>query len=1169
MTFVHLHNHTEYSLLDGLTNVKEMVNRAKELEMPAIAITDHGTMFGVAEFYLEARKAGIKPILGCEVYVAQGSRLEKQKGARMNHLVLLAHNNTGYKNLCKLVSEGYLSGFYYKPRIDLELLEQYSEGLIGLTACLKGEIPELILNDRYEDAKKAALRFQKIFGKGYFFLEMQDHGIPAEKKILPEIVKLAREVDIPLVATNDLHYLKREDSEVHDILLCLQTNRLLSDENRMKYEPYKFYLKSREEMEELFSYCPEALDNTLKIAEMCDVELPNKMLLPEFKAPEGQTLDTYMEQLAMEGLDRLKEEDKLDDNIEMERYRKRLQTELDVLKMKGFAGYFLITWDFIRFAREQNIPVGPGRGSAAGSLIAYCMGITDVDPLRYKLLFERFLNPERESMPDIDIDFCKNRREEVITYVKEKYGEERVAQIVTFNRMKAKLAIKDVARVMGYPPAEANRVTTKLYPPGLNVPLKQALEESEELRAFRDENDLNRQLFDYVDRIENTARHAGVHAAGVIIAPRPITELAPVFVEPGSKSPVPVVQYDKNLAEGIGLLKMDFLGLKTLSVIDIAMDLITSRHKITRKEIREAFTKVNDQKVFELFQNSDTQGIFQFESSGMRGLLKSLHPNKIEDLIACNAMYRPGPIGSGMLDSYIRRRNGQEDVTYPLPELKAILEETHGIILYQEQVMLIAVEVAGYSLGQADILRKAMGKKKKSVMEGQKKIFLKGAKKRGVNTKRAEELMDTMAQFAEYGFNKSHSAAYAILAYQTAWLKAHYPVEFSTAALRMEQASSTKVEDILKFKPMLEQMEIPLLPPDINRSESSFTIVENEILFGLGAIKGVGSSAIDVIIEERNQNGSFKSFDDFLSRMDTRKTNKKVLESLIMAGAFDCLEEKRKHLSDTLEVAMRFAAKKNEERRMGQRSLFDTLPETENETKSPSVNHEEWDKMELLEKEMDVLGFYASGHPLDEVAGELRRFSSLSTADIHAMAEDQEGSEPVPAYRSDSVIVGGMVRNLQFRADRRGRRMASFVLEDLTGRVNVVVFASKFPGENQGKGAISNLAELLENGQRVFVSGKLDLSRSTPSMLLDDIRDFDSFVKGGAATLSIEIRSADQLNQLRLALEPFRGHDLKLFFKVEVGEKIVWVRSADRYNLSADVLSTSVLNDLGFSYAIR
>ncbi|NOZ13807.1 MAG: DNA polymerase III subunit alpha [Acidobacteria bacterium] len=1169
MTFVHLHNHTEYSLLDGLTNVKEMVHRAKELGMPAIAITDHGTMFGVAEFYLEARKAGIKPILGCEVYVAQGNRLEKQKGARMNHLVLLARNNTGYRNLCKLVSEGYLSGFYYKPRIDLELLEEYGEGLIGLTACLKGEIPELLLNDRYEDAKKAALRFQKIFGKEHFFLEMQDHDIPAEKEVLPKIMKLARETGIPLVATNDIHYLKREDSEVHDILLCLQTNRLLSDENRMKYMPYKFYLKSREEMEELFSYCPEALDNTLKVAEMCEVELPSKMMLPEFKVPENHTLDSYLEEIARLGLKKLKDDAKLDNTIPMEQYEQRLDTELEVLKIKGFAGYFLITWDFIRFAKERDIPVGPGRGSAAGSLIAYCMGITDVDPLRYKLLFERFLNPERESMPDIDIDFCKNRREEVITYVKEKYGEERVAQIVTFNRMKAKLAIKDVARVMGYPAAEANRVTTKLYPKGLNVPLAQAMEESEELRSFRDENDLNRQLFDYVARIENTARHAGVHAAGVIIAPRPITELAPVFVEPGSKSPVPVVQYDKNLAEGIGLLKMDFLGLKTLSVIDIALDLITARHKITREEIRKAFTDVNDQKVFKLFQNSDTQGIFQFESTGMRGLLKSLHPDKIEDLIACNAMYRPGPIGSGMLDSYIRRRNGQEEVTYPLPELEGILKETHGIILYQEQVMLIAVEVAGYSLGQADLLRKAMGKKKKSVMEEQKKIFLEGAKKRGVDPVKAEELMDTMARFAEYGFNKSHSAAYAILAYQTAWLKAYYPVEFATAVLRMEQASSTKVEDILKFKPMLENMGIALLPPDINRSESSFTIVDKDILFGLGAIKGVGSSAIDVIIDERNKNGMFKDFDDFLSRMDTRKTNKKVMESLIMAGAFDGFGEKRKYLYETLEVTMRFAAKKNEERRMGQRSLFDTLPEPEGDKKASAEEHEEWDKMELLEKEMDVLGFYASGHPLDEVAGELRRFSSLSTADIHQMAAEQEGNEPVPVYKTESVVVGGMIRNLQFRTDRRGRKMASFVLEDLSGRINVVVFASKFPGENQGKGAISNLIELLENGRRVFVSGKLDLSRSTPSMLLDKIMDFNEFVKGGAATLSIDICSGEELNHLRLALEPYRGNDLKLFFKVEIGDKIVWVRSGNNYNLSADILSTSVLSDLGFSYAIR
>lgn len=1165
MSFVHLHTHTEYSLLDGLTRVSELVSRAKALEMPAIAITDHGSMFGVAEFYRMARQQQIKPIIGCEVYVAKGSRREKNRGsAGMNHLILLARNNQGYQNLCRLVSEGYTSGFYYKPRIDMELLEQHSEGLIGLSACLKGVIPEQILNHQLKEARQSALKFQSILGKDHFFLEMQDHGIAEEKQVLPEILKMSRELNIPAVATNDIHYLNREDSDVHDVLLCIQTNKQKHDSARMRYESEKFYLKTREEMAELFGDIPELLDNTLHVADMCNVELPSSMMLPDFEVPDGHDLDSYLKSLTDEGLERLKDQGRLRGDIPLEVYRERLEKELEVLTMKGFSGYFLIVWDFVRYAREHQIPVGPGRGSAAGSLAAFCLGITDVDPLRYGLIFERFLNPERTSMPDIDIDFCKNRREEVISYVKQTYGEEKVAQIVTFNKMKAKLAIKDVARVLGYAPEEANRVTTKLYPPGLNIDVKTALADSEDLRKYRESSEQNRQLFDYVERIEGTARHPGVHAAGVIIAPRPIIELAPVFVDSNSKSSVPVVQYDKDEAENIGLLKMDFLGLKTLSIIDVALDLITDRHGIERESVQLAFSRFDEDKVFEVFRQGDTQAIFQFESAGMQNLLKRLQPTRIEDLIACNAMYRPGPIQSGMLDAYIRRRNGQEDAEYPFPELESILSETYGIIIYQEQVMQIAVEIADYTLGQADLLRKAMGKKKHDVMEEQRKIFLEGAEKKGFDRKKAEDLFETMEGFASYGFNKSHSAAYAILAYQTAWLKAHYPVEFATAVLRMEQESTASVEDILKFKPMLERMGIPLMPPDILRSGPSFTIVEDNILFGLGAVKGVGSSAIDVIIEERETDGPYQDFDDFLSRVDTRKVNRKVVESLVMAGAFDGFGDRRRHLYETLEVAIRFAAQKSEERKMGLRSLFDDLPAEPEE----SVEHEEWDKLELLEKEADVLGYYASGHPLDEVASELRRFSTLSSGGVRQLMEESEVHEST--RDAVSIVMGGMIRSVQYRQDRRGRKMATFSLEDLEGRVQVVVFASKFPGESNGRGeAIVDLVEKLQEGNRVFVSGKLDLSRGRASLLLDELHDFNEFVRGGAASITIHVHAVDNLNQLKTELTPFRGNDLKLFFRIEADNRAVWVRAGDHHNLSSDILGTRVITDLGFTYAIR
>ncbi len=1165
MSFVHLHTHTEYSLLDGLTKIKPMVKRAKELGMPAIAVTDHGAMFGIAEFYLAAKSEGIKPILGCEVYVAKGSRLNKEKGkGGMNHLVLLAKNNKGYQNLCTLVSRAYTEGFYYKPRIDIELLREYSEGLIGLSACLKGEVSEAILNKDIEHAKKAAKRFEEIFGKGNFFLEIQDHGLEDEKFVMPQMIKIARELDIPLVATNDVHYLNKEDSFVHDVLLCIQTNKLLTDTDRMKYEPEKFYFKSREEMEELFGFIPEALDNTLKIAEMCDVELPSKMMFPDFQVPEGYNLDTYLKKLAYDGLVKLRDSGKLSKDIPFEEYEKRLETEFEVITTKGFAGYFLIVWDFINYAKQNNIPVGPGRGSAAGSLIAFTLGITDVDPLRYKLLFERFLNPERKSMPDIDIDFCKLKREDVINYVKEKYGEEKVSQIATISRMKGKSAFKDVARVMGIAASEANMVTTKLFPSGLNVTISRAIEESDEFKKYMESSPEKKKLVETALKIEDTARHAGIHAAGVIIAPRPIQELAPVYIETKSKAPVPIVQYDKKYVEKIGLLKMDFLGLKTLSIIDYCEKLIFERHGITKEELEKEMEKLNDDEVFEIFRKGETQAIFQFESPGMRGLLRKMKPTVIEDLIAANAMYRPGPIQSGLLDSFIKRKHGIEKIDYFIDDLKDILEETYGTIIYQEQIMLIAQKLAGYSLGEADILRRAMGKKQMDVMMEQQEKFIKGGIERGYPKEKLEELFKIMVGFAEYGFNKSHSTAYAILAYKTAYLKVKYPLEFATAVLTLEQISTTKVEDILKIKPMLESLNIKLLPPDINKSGESFTIVGENILFGLGAIKGVGGAALESILEERKK-GEYRSFKDFLKRVDLRKVNKKVVESLIMSGAFDSFGDKRKYLFETLEIQMKQAQKEQEEKRRGLIPLFE-IEDGEEENKE---NQPEWGKAELLEKEFDVLGFYASGHPLDDYAKELRRFSTMSVREILDLYDRGEEDSDYISDEPFSVVIGGIIKNVRFKKDRNGNKMANFELEDLTGKVEVVAFASCFE-ENKGRNVIENLSEMLKQEKGIFfVYGTVNLKNDRPGIILNNLVPYDKMVKNEAKMLIVEVKDGNQIEALKKEVEFFKGDNLALFFLVRFEGKKVIIRAAEKYRLSYDILDSDIFKTLGITYNLN
>ena len=1169
MSFVHLHTHTEYSLLDGLTKIKPMIKRAKELGMPAIAVTDHGAMFGIAEFYLAAKSEGIKPILGCEVYVARGSRLnkERRKGG-MNHLVLLAKNNKGYQNLCTLVSRAYTEGFYYKPRIDIELLREYNEGLIGLSACLKGEVSEAILNKDIEHAKKAAKRFEEIFGRGNFFLEIQDHGLEDEKFVMPQMIKLARELNIPIVATNDVHYLSKEDSFVHDVLLCIQTNKLLTDGDRMKYAPEKFYFKSREDMEELFGFIPEALDNTLKIAGMCDVELPSKMMFPDFEVPEGYNLDTYLKKLAYDGLVKLRESGKLSKDIPFEEYEKRFEKEFEVITTKGFAGYFLIVWDFINYAKQNNIPVGPGRGSAAGSLIAFTLGITDVDPLRYKLLFERFLNPERKSMPDIDIDFCKLKREDVINYVKEKYGESRVSQIATISRMKGKSAFKDVARVMGVAASEANMVTTKLFPSGSKVTISMAIEESKEFRDYMDSSAEKKKLVETALKIEDTARHAGIHAAGVIIAPRPIQELAPVYIETKSKAPVPIVQYDKKYVEKIGLLKMDFLGLKTLSIIDYCEKLVFERHGVTKEELEKEMEKLNDDEVFEIFRKGETQAIFQFESHGMRGLLRKMKPTVIEDLIAANAMYRPGPMQSGLLDSYIKRKHGLEKKDYFIDDLKDTLEETYGTIIYQEQIMLIAQKLAGYSLGEADILRRAMGKKQMDVMMEQQEKFLNGGIERGYPKEKLEKLFEIMVGFAEYGFNKSHSTAYAILAYKTAYLKVKYPIEFATAVLTLEQMSTTKVEDILKIKPMLESLGIKLFPPDINKSGESFTIVGDNILFGLGAIKGVGGAALESILEERKK-GSYKSFSDFLKRVDLRKVNKKVVESLIMSGAFDSFGDKRKYLFETLEIQMKQAQKEQEEKRRGLIPLFEIDDgEDENRDEQP-----EWEKAELLEREFEVLGFYASGHPLDDYSKELRRFSTMSVREILDLFDMEEEDKGYIQNEVFSVIVGGMIKNVRFKNDKKGRKMANFDLEDLTGKIDVVAFGSSFREnfkDNPGRNVIENLSDMLMQEKGVFfVFGSVNLKKDRPGIVLNKLVPYDSMIKEEARMLVVEVKNGEQVDILKKEFELYKGDDLSLFFLVKFEGKRVVIRAGEKYRLSYDVLDSGVFRNLGVTFSLN
>ncbi|MFN8008346.1 MAG: DNA polymerase III subunit alpha [Terriglobia bacterium] len=1034
--FVHLHLHTDYSLLDGACEVETVMNRMESLKMPAAAITDHGNLFGAVSFYEAAKKRGIKPIIGCEVYVARNSHAERtaSDGEKSNHhLVLLCESNQGYRNLVKLVSHGFLQGFYYKPRIDKELLARYSEGLICLSACLSGEVCSNLVHGQYEAARKSAGEFREIFGRDRFYLEIQDQGLEAEHRINPDLVRLSKELETPLIATNDCHYVTREDSRAHEVMLCIQTGKTMSDTNRMRFSTDQFYVKTQDEMLELFAEIPDALARTLEVAERCNFSLEKAAQpFPHFEVPADRTLDEFFEETVWRGYEErlphltlAQQKGQLRHPLSL--YEERLAREIQIIKQMRFPGYFMIVWDFIRFARQHCIPVGPGRGSAAGSLVSYCLRITDIDPMQYGLLFERFLNPERISMPDIDIDFCTNRRSEVITYVTSKYGRENVSQIITFGTMAAKAAIKDSGRALDLPYAEVDKIA-KLVPAELNITLEKALAQSEGLRDLAAKDDRVKDLIDIAKRLEGMARHASTHAAGVVISPVPLTDIVPLHKT--NKDEI-TTQYSMNDLEKIGLLKMDFLALTTLTVLDEAIKLVK---ETTDAVIDLEQVPMDDAKTYEIFSKGLTNGIFQFESSGMKDILRRFKPERLEDLTALNALYRPGPIGGGMIDDFIKRKHGERRVSYHLPELKEILEETLGVIVYQEQVQQIANKLAGYSLGEGDILRRAMGKKKPEEMASQRQKFVAGAKARNLDEKKVTKIFDLMEQFAGYGFNKSHSAAYALLAYQTAYLKAHYPVCFMSSLLTSEISNTDK---IVKYINECRDLGIKILPPDINISHLHFTPAGNDIRFGLAAIKNVGSNAINSILEARGKTGGFQSLFDFCEHVDLRVVNKRVIESLIKAGALDSTAHKRSQLIAVVDKAIETAQKAQRDRESGQKGLFkvgaplvqDSQPHSPIQ---PFPNLPEWEESLLLSYEKETLGFYITRHPLTKYVNDLKQFATVTTEKLNELESGKE------------VSIGGIISHVKPLKTKKGDRMAVIQMEDLTGSVDAVLFPEPF-----------------------------------------------------------------------------------------------------------------------------
>lgn len=1059
--FIHLHVHTEYSLLDGAARIKKAVKSAKEMGMPSLAITDHGTMFGVVDFYKACRKEEIKPILGCEVYVAPRTMSDRTPKVDDNpyHLVLLAEKEEGYRNLLKLVSMAYTDGFYYKPRVDKQALAAHSKGLIALSGCIAGEVPRAYLAGEPEKARRAAMEYLEIFGEGNFYLELQDHGFTEQRTANRELIKLHGETGIPLVVTNDVHYVLREHAEMQDVLLCIQTGKTVDDPARMKFQSQELYLKSEEEMNLLFGEVREAMENTVRIAERCNVELSFGTLhLPVFTVPEGFDVDTYLREKCNEGL--IWRFGEITEPVQ-----KRMEFELKVIKQMGYSAYFLIVWDFIHFARSQGIPVGPGRGSAAGSLVAYALGITNLDPLKYSLLFERFLNPERVSMPDIDIDFCFERRGEVINYVAQRYGADRVAQIATFGTMAARAAIRDVGRALNMPYGEVDRVA-KMVPMELHITLEKALQDSSDLKELYDYNPQVKKLIDMAILLEGMPRHASTHAAGVVITREPLTYYLPLYK--AADGPL-TTQFAKDQVEELGLLKMDLLGLRTLTVIADALKIIDENRGIM---VDIDAISLEDSASYGLLGRGEGVGVFQLESSGMRAILKELRPEVFEDIVALVALYRPGPLGSGMVDDFIKNKHGLKEVTYLHPKLEPILKDTYGVILYQEQVMRISSDLAGFTLGEADMLRRAMGKKKPEIIANLRAQFVEGAVKNNVDSNIAGQIFDLMEYFAGYGFNKSHSAAYALVSYQTAYLKANYPVEYMAALLTSVRDNTDKVAAYIEES---RRMGIEVLPPDVNESRESFTAVGDKIRFGLAAIKNVGLAAVEAIIDVREKDGSFENFADFCSRLDTRVVNRRVMENLIKGGAFDSLGYHRAQLMAAVEAGLNLAQQSQKEKARGQLSLLDYWGEEARETLSLNIpDIEEYPRSEMLALEKEALGLFISGHPLSEYRRALAEQAGSTIAEARGMEEEC------------SITVGGMFTSIKRITTRKGDPMAFANLEDLTGSIEVVLFPRPYQQHQK----------MLVNDTAVLVRGKLNPGGEDPKILADEIVSLGKRVEG-------------------------------------------------------------------------
>ncbi|MFH1190355.1 MAG: DNA polymerase III subunit alpha [Candidatus Omnitrophota bacterium] len=1094
--FVHLHLHTQYSLLDGACRLETLIAKLKEYRMGACAITDHGNMFGAIEFYDLAMKNGIKPIIGSEVYIAPGSRFEKSNRGIQEasfHLILLAKNETGYKNLIKLVSCGFLEGFYYRPRIDKEILAEYSKGLVCSSACLKGEIPHLINTGRVDQARKVVDEYRSIFGKDDFYLEIQDNLIPEQDKVNEEIIKIARDMNIGLVATNDVHYIEKDHARAHEVLLCIQTQTTMDDPNRMRLQTEEFYFKSKEEMSRTIgAVAPEAIKNTLVIAEKCNLELDfKKHHLPNYHVPEGKTREGYLRELVNEGLKKRYPEG--DAVVEA-----RVEHELKVIEKFGYPSYFLIAWDFVNYAKQNGIPVGPGRGSAAGSVVSYALGITDIDPLRYDLLFERFLNPERISLPDIDIDFCFERRAEVIDYVVKKYSKDNVAQIITFGTMMARAAIRDTGRALGMPYADVDKIA-KLVPAELGITIAHAMDQEPELKTLYKNDPRVTELIDVSMVLEGLTRHASTHAAGIVISEQPLVNYVPLYkIQEGQIT----TAYPMSSLEKIGLLKMDMLGLRTLTVISEAVKIIKRTKNI---DLDLEHISIEDKKTYKLLANTASSGVFQLESSGMRDLLKKLNPEKFEDIIALLALFRPGPIGSGMLDDFMKRKHGEVKFHYDHPLLEPILKETYGVILYQEQAMRIANNLAGFSLAQADNLRRAMAKKTPEVMAEMRSLFVTGCLKKGIDKRSADRIFDQIAYFAGYGFNKSHSTAYALISYRTAYLKANFPVEFMTALLTSEKDNLDKIAQYISEA---QKMGIKILPPDINESFANFTVVGESIRFGLAAVKNVGAGAIESIIATRKKHGRFKTIYDFTEKIDSRLVNRKVIESLIKCGAMDSLGLFRSQLSATIDKALDVAGGIQKDRMNGQLSFFDRFEDEESfkKTFQEIPNIPEWAESQLLTYEKEMLGFYITKHPLARFEKVIRAYSTCATTDLRGRKD------------GDEVLLGGIISKAKYTVTKRtNEKMAIVTLEDLDGSVEALVFPATF----------AKSVALIKPDAVVFMKGRLSLREEEPKLIVNEVSALESVKMKYTKAISIELLTAglemSALDKLKKVLSRYPG----------------------------------------------